>query len=59
MTPERRAVLWTAARFALAAACVALVVVSQRTVGWANLGLMLVGLGGLLALLHSYNRTYR
>lgn len=59
MTPERRAVAWTAARFVLAAACVVLVVVSQRTVGWANLGLMLVGLGGLLALLHSYNRTYR
>lgn len=59
MTPERCAVAWTVARFLLAAACVVLVVVSQRTVGWANLGLMLVGLGGLLALLHSYNRTYR
>jgi hypothetical protein len=59
MTPERRAQAWTVARFALAAACVVLVVVSQRTVGWANLGLMLLGLAGLLALLHSYNRTYR
>lgn len=59
MTPERRALLWTVTRFALAAGCVALVVVNQRTVGWANLGLMLLGLAGLLALLHSYNRTYR
>jgi hypothetical protein len=59
MTPERRALAWTVARFTLAAACVVLVVVSQRTVGWANLGLMLLGLAGLLALLHSYNRTYR
>lgn len=59
MTPERRALAWTLTRFALAAACVVLVVVSQRTVGWANLGLMLLGLAGLLALLHSYNRTYR
>lgn len=59
MSEERRALAWTVTRFALAAACVVLVVVSQRTVGWVNLGLMLVGLAGLLALLHAYNRTYR
>lgn len=59
MTPERRAGLWTAVRFVLAAVCVALVVLGRRSVGWADLGLMLVGLAGLLALLHSYNRTYR
>lgn len=59
MTPERRSGLWTAARFVLAGVCVALVVLGRRAVGWADLGLMLVGVAGLLALLHSYNRTYR
>jgi CHASE2 domain-containing sensor protein len=40
-------------------ACVAAVIIGQRTVGWANLALMLGGLGGLLALLWSYNRRYQ
>lgn len=42
-----------------AAGCVAVIVVAQQTVGWAPLGLMLLGLAGLLLLLGIYNRRYR
>lgn len=59
ITDERKAVARTVLKLALAVVCVALVVVAQRTVSWLNLGLMLVGVAGLLALLHSYNRTFR
>lgn len=38
--------------------CLALIIVGQRTVGKMNLGIMLIGLAGLLALLHNYNKKY-
>lgn len=54
-----RTVLLVTARTLAAAACVALVVSARTTVGWGHLLVMLAGLGGLLALLASYNRRYR
>ncbi|WP_187373135.1 DUF6903 family protein [Bacillus rubiinfantis] len=38
--------------------CLALIVIGQKTVGKLELGLMLIGLGGLLALLYDYNRKF-
>ncbi len=40
-------------------AFMSLIVVGQRTVGYANLALMLVGLAGLLGMLYFYNRRYK
>lgn len=39
--------------------CMGLIIVGQKTVGLANLGMELVGLAGLLVLLYVYNRKYR
>lgn len=39
--------------------CMALIIVGQKTIGLANLGMMIVGLGGLLVLLYLYNRKYK
>lgn len=39
--------------------CVALVVIGQRNIGPAGLGIMLLGLAGLIFLLWLYNRQYR
>lgn len=36
-----------------------LVVFAHASVGWINLGVMLLGLAGLLTLLHLYNRGQR
>lgn len=36
-----------------------MIIIGQRTVGLANLGLELVGLVGLLVQLHIYNRRYK
>lgn len=38
-------------------ACVTTVILARQTVGWANLGIMLLALGGLLLLLFLYNRN--
>lgn len=43
---------------AVLALCVVLIVVGQRTVSFAHLGLMLLGLAGILVLLYLYNRSY-
>ncbi|AXG81792.1 DUF6903 family protein [Streptomyces paludis] len=56
--PTRTASL-VAARTLLAAGCLALVVMARTTVGWGNLLVMVAGLGGLLALLATYNRRFR
>lgn len=39
--------------------CVAAVIIANQTTGWANLGVMLLGLAGLITLLALYNRRYR
>lgn len=39
--------------------CVALVVIGQRNIGPAGLGIMLIGLAGLIFLLWLYNRQYK
>lgn len=39
--------------------CVDLVVIGQRNIGPAGLGIMLLGLAGLIFLLWLYNRQYR
>ncbi len=39
-------------------ACLALIIIGQKTVGKLELGLMLIGLAGLLGLLYDYNRKY-
>lgn len=39
--------------------CMALIIVGQKTISLGNLGLMVVGLGGLLVLLYLYNRKYK
>ena len=36
-----------------------LIFVGQKTISLANLGIMLIGLAGLLALLYVYNRKYK
>ena len=38
--------------------CLALIIIGQKTVGKPELGMMLLGLGGLLGLLYDYNRKY-
>jgi hypothetical protein len=38
--------------------CLALIIVGQKTAGKIELGMMLIGLAGLLALLYDYNRKY-
>jgi hypothetical protein len=38
--------------------CLALIIIGQKTVGKLELGMMLLGLGGLLGLLYDYNRKY-
>ncbi|MGP3961167.1 DUF6903 family protein [Nonomuraea sp. 3N208] len=59
MKESTRSVLLVTARTLVAAGCVALVVTARATVGWGSLGIMLAGLGGLLAVLASYNRRFR
>ncbi|MFE0631533.1 DUF6903 family protein [Streptomyces sp. NPDC058864] len=59
MKDSTRAGLLVVVRTLIAAALVALVVVERTTVGWGHLAGMLVALGGLLALLASYNRRFR
>lgn len=39
--------------------CIALVVVGQRHIGLAGLGIEMLGLAGLLLLLWLYNRQYK
>ena len=39
--------------------CIALVVIGQRNIGLAGLGMELLGLAGLLFLLWLYNRKYK
>jgi len=56
---DPRATLVIVAKALFFVACLAAVIIGQRTVGWWNLALMLAGLGGLLALLWSYNRRYQ
>ena len=46
-------------KFLIFIVCVGLIIWGQRTVGYLYLGAQLVGLAGLLALLYSYNKTYR
>lgn len=38
--------------------CMGLIIYGQRTVGIKQLGLMVVGLGGILGMLYFYNRGY-
>ncbi|MFC0417465.1 DUF6903 family protein [Cytobacillus solani] len=38
--------------------CLALIIIGQKTAGKLELGMMLIGLAGLLALLYDYNRKY-
>ncbi|MED3551379.1 DUF6903 family protein [Cytobacillus praedii] len=38
--------------------CLTLIVIGQKTAGKLELGMMLIGLTGLLALLYDYNRKY-
>lgn len=59
MTEDLRDRLLTIARLLAVAVCVVVVVIAHRTVSWANLGMMLAGLAGLLLLLNGYNRRYR
>lgn len=40
-------------------ACIVLVIVGQRNIGMAGLGLELLGLAGLIFLLWLYNRQYK
>lgn len=37
----------------------AMIIIGQKTISYASLGLMLLGLAGLLALLYIYNRKYK
>ncbi|MBR6770134.1 MAG: hypothetical protein IKM28_02635 [Lachnospiraceae bacterium] len=38
--------------------CIALICIGQKNIGPAGLGTMIVGLGGLLFLMYSYNKKY-
>ncbi|WP_000647590.1 DUF6903 family protein [Bacillus paramobilis] len=38
--------------------CLSLIIIYQKTAGKFELGMMLIGLGGLLGLLYDYNRKY-
>ncbi len=58
MKESTRSALPVAVRAVVAAACVAVVVTAQATVGWGSLALMLAALAGLLAVLASYNRRF-
>lgn len=40
-------------------ACLALILIGQKTTGKADFGRMLIGLAGLLWLLYDYNRKFR
>ena len=59
MKEKNRTIAVTAAKTAFFVACVTVVVIGQKTVGWGSLALMLAGLAGLLALLWSYNRRFK
>lgn len=37
----------------------AMIIVGQKQVGYVSLAVMLIGLGGLLGLLFSYNKKYK
>ncbi|MBC9731098.1 DUF6903 family protein [Streptomyces sp. TRM68367] len=59
MKESTRTALLVTARTLVAAVCLTLVVIARTTVGWGHLLVMLAALGGLLALLASYNRRFR
>ncbi|MFG2426353.1 DUF6903 family protein [Streptomyces sp. NPDC048590] len=59
MKDSTRTALLVGVRTLAAAACVTLVVVERRTIGWGHLGIMLIAPAGLMALLASYNRRYQ
>ncbi|MEV0830273.1 DUF6903 family protein [Nonomuraea rubra] len=59
MKDSTRGALVVAARTLVAAVCVAVVISARTPIGWGELALMLAGLGGLLAVLASYNRRWR
>lgn len=52
-------IIQKAVKIILFAVFLTLIIWGQRQVSYANLGAMLVGLAGLLLLLHSYNKKYR
>lgn len=58
MTDAARIALLGTLKLTIVAGLVGGVVVAQRTVGWGNLGVMLLCLAGLLVMLWRYNRTY-
>ncbi|WP_327583740.1 hypothetical protein OHA25_49250 [Nonomuraea sp. NBC_00507] len=59
MKESTRSVLLVIARTFVVAGCVAVVVGARATTGWGHLAIMLAALGGLLAVLASYNRRFR
>ncbi|WP_188196551.1 DUF6903 family protein [Nonomuraea sp. SYSU D8015] len=59
MKESTRSVLLVTARTLAVAGCVAVVVAARTTTGWGSLAIMLAALGGLLAVLASYNRRFR
>lgn len=59
MTEDLLGRLATVGRLIVALACVVVLVIAHRTVGWTNLAVMLAALAGLLLVLSSYNRRYR
>ncbi|WP_200936462.1 MULTISPECIES: hypothetical protein [unclassified Plantibacter] len=56
MTKERVGAVVAAVVFV---SCVAAVIIANQSVGWLNLGVMLLGLAGLITLLALYNRKFR
>lgn len=40
-------------------AFISMIILGQKQVGYGNLLMMLLGLGGLLGLLYSYNKKYK
>ncbi|MDR2254082.1 MAG: hypothetical protein LBD97_09565 [Bifidobacteriaceae bacterium] len=59
MSERVRAALRLAGTGLAVVACVALALWAKNDVGWSNLGWMLLGLSGLVALLYRYNRSQR
>lgn len=51
--------IFTYFKMVLLIAFIAMVIWGQRQVGYGNLAVMLIGLGGLLGLLYSYNKKYK
>ena len=59
VTREPMAVVRGVVVLVLVLACLVAIVVGQRTTSWTSLGVMLLALGGLIALLAGYNRKFR